>query len=284
MIIVVLVVLGLSLGSFVNALVWRLHKQEELAQSKKKTGQLTKQQLSITTGRSMCSHCHHPLAAKDLIPVFSWLALRGKCRYCHKPIPDTPLSELLVPALFVVSYMAWPTSLTSSQPSHIVHFVIWLFVLVGFVVLFLYDLRWFLLPNKIVYPLVGLSGAWAIYSVLSASAGQHWQQLLTVAGAVAVSSGIFYLLFQISNGRWIGGGDVKLGLAIGFVVGTALNGFLVLFIASLLGTFIALPGLISGKMGRATQLPFGPFLITATTIVVLYADRLTSWYSHLLNL
>jgi prepilin signal peptidase PulO-like enzyme (type II secretory pathway) len=284
MIIVLLVVFGLCLGSFVNALVWRLHKQDELAEApvKKKTAkQPSAAELSIVKGRSMCSHCHHPLAAEDLIPVISWLSLRGKCRYCHKPIPDTPVSELLVPALFILSYLAWPESLIGAAPAHIAHFVVWLLVLVGFVALFLYDLRWYLLPNKIVYPLVVLSGAWAAYNALTA--GSVWHQLLALLGALVVSSGIFYALYQLSDGRWIGGGDVKLGLAIGFLVGTPLHGFLVLFIASVLGTVVALPGLLTGKMHRTSKLPFGPFLMTATVIVVLYGDHFVHTYLRLLG-
>jgi leader peptidase (prepilin peptidase)/N-methyltransferase len=288
MIIVVLIVFGLSLGSFVNALVWRLYKQAELAEapvakSKKKAKALTGEELSIVKGRSMCSHCHHPLAAKDLIPVFSWLALRGKCRYCHKPIPDTPLSELLVPALFVISYLAWPESLAATQPNHIVHFVVWLLVLVGFVALTIYDFRWYILPNKVVYPLVALSGAWAIYNLFTVPGGQLIHHIITLIGALAVSSGIFYALYQLSDGRWIGGGDVKLGLIIGFLVGTGLKGFLALFIASLIGTIVAVPGLLSGKMQRTSRLPFGPFLITATVVVVLYGDRLVDWYTRLFS-
>jgi prepilin signal peptidase PulO-like enzyme (type II secretory pathway) len=286
MIIVLLVVFGLCLGSFVNALVWRLHTQDELAEAKpskakKKTKALTADELSIVKGRSMCLHCHHPLAAKDLVPVLSWLSLRGKCRYCHKPIPDTPLSELLVPTLFVLSYLAWPESLNGIFPAHIAHFVVWLLVLVGFVALILCDLHWYLLPNRIVYPLIALSGAWAVYNAITSYDVAH--KLLALLGALVVSSGIFYALYQLSSGRWIGGGDVKLGLVIGFMVGSGLHGFLVLFIASLLGTVVALPGLLTGKMQRTSKLPFGPFLIAATVIVVLYGDQLVNNYLRLLG-
>jgi prepilin signal peptidase PulO-like enzyme (type II secretory pathway) len=238
--------------------------------------------LSIAKGRSMCSHCYHPLAAKDLIPVVSWLWLRGKCRYCGHPIPDTPLSELLVPALFVISYFAWPETLVGGAATSVIHFIVWLLILVGFVALFLYDLRWYILPNRIVYPLVALSVGWALYDALSGPQVIH--HLLGLVGAVAVSSGIFYVLFVISDGRWIGGGDVKLGLVIGPLVGTALHSFLVLFIASLLGTIVALPGLLTGKMQRQSRLPFGPFLMAATVFTVLVGDQLIDWYTRILGM
>ena len=114
MIIVLLVVLGLCLGSFVNALIWRLHEQAT-ATGKKKPDKKYLARLSITKGRSMCSRCHHELAVKDLIPVFSWLSLGGKCRYCRKPIADNPLIEICMPLLFVASYIWWPVALAGWQ-------------------------------------------------------------------------------------------------------------------------------------------------------------------------
>jgi len=104
MIVVVLVVLGLCLGSFVNALVWRIHEQDRLTGKKKKPHKKQLDRLSILHGRSMCPDCHHELKPKDLVPLFSWLSLHGKCRYCHKPISwQYPVVELLTAGLFVFS-------------------------------------------------------------------------------------------------------------------------------------------------------------------------------------
>src|SRR5690348_8244818 len=115
MIVLLLGALGLGLGSFVNALVWRLHEQElaeeepKHKRAKGKARQLSAKELSIVSGRSMCPDCHHELAPQDLIPVLSWLWLRGKCRYCSKPISwQYPLVELVTAALFIVSYLSWP--------------------------------------------------------------------------------------------------------------------------------------------------------------------------------
>jgi prepilin signal peptidase PulO-like enzyme (type II secretory pathway) len=117
LIIVALIGFGLIFGSFVNALVWRMHAQDELKEqleklrAKKKTKDFEKtitesethlRELSMSKGRSMCSKCHHPLAPNDLVPLLSWLWLRGKCRYCRKPIEDTPLLEAGLPVAFVV--------------------------------------------------------------------------------------------------------------------------------------------------------------------------------------
>src|SRR5579864_137748 len=108
MIYVVLVVLGLSLGSFVNALVWRLHEQESVTKRRKSK----KVDLSILHGRSICPNCHHELAVRDLVPVLSWLSLKGTCRYCGKPISwQYPIVEAATASLFILSYVYWPADL-----------------------------------------------------------------------------------------------------------------------------------------------------------------------------
>jgi len=269
MIILILVVLGLAFGSFTNALVWRLHEQ---ATSKKKRGD---KRYSITKGRSMCVHCHHELAAKDLVPVLSWLELRGKCRYCHKPIDDTPLAEIGTAALFVASYIWWPLPFDAHGTFN---FIIWLVVLVGFVALLIYDLRWMLLPNRIIYPLIAIAGAAVLVNATVFGGGFT---VISQAGlAMSVTAGVFYLLFQLSDGKWIGGGDVKLGIIIGLLLSGLLQGFLVLFIASILGVLAVVPGMITRKVTVTSRIPFGPFLIVAAIIVKLFGASMILWYRH----
>ena len=265
-----MIILGLILGSFVNALVWRLRAQEEPTKAQKK---LKATELSMVTGRSMCSQCHHPLAAKDLVPVVSWLSLGGKCRYCSKPIQDTPLPELGLAALFVLSYMLWPTP---QQGTTLLMFIFWLIFLTGFMALAIYDIRWQLLPDKIVWPLVGLAAVQ--WGVLFVTERGGWSQALNTAGALLVASGLFWLIYQVSKGEWIGGGDVKLGLILGLLAGTPLKAMLMLFIASLIGTLAAVPVMLKQKTGKGIKLPFGPFLLAGCILVVLLGDKLISAY------
>src|SRR5690606_15326595 len=104
MVIIVLALLGLIFGSFVNALVYRLHEQSAQGKKQRTKGKVKNKQLSISKGRSICVHCKHELAWYDLIPVLSWLLLRGKCRYCHKPISrQYPVVELVTAAIFALS-------------------------------------------------------------------------------------------------------------------------------------------------------------------------------------
>jgi len=289
MIIVVLAVFGVIFGSFVNALVWRLHEREELRAQiielrKKKAGtqqvealSAKLQALSITTGRSMCPHCRHELAAKDLVPLLSWLSLRGECRYCHKPISwQYPLVEAFTGVLFAVSYISWPLVLHGAG---LFQFMLWLIFLVGFVALTVYDLRWFTLPDKIVLPLSGLA---AIQVVVVAVWLQSFSALWQPVAGAAIIFGLFWSLYQVSGGKWIGGGDVKLAVALGLLAGTPLKAFLVIFFASLLGTLVSIPILAQGKQGLKVHIPFGPYLLAAAIIVVLYGSHIMNWYQNLL--
>lgn len=262
MVLLLLIVAGLLLGSFVNALVWRLHEGRDWVRE-----------------RSECPHCHHKLAAKDLVPVLSWLWLKGKCRYCRKPIPDSPLVELVLPALFVVSYLFWPEDLSGGG---LFAFGFWLVFLVGFLALAVYDIKWFLLPNVIVFPLIGLAVLQVLGRVVFFDGG--WQDLLGSAIGAAVISGLFYLIYVVSKGKWIGFGDVKLAIALGILAGGALESLLILFVASVIGSLLALPLVLFGKANRKSYLPFGPMLIAGTIVVVLFGQDIINWYTDLVFL
>jgi prepilin signal peptidase PulO-like enzyme (type II secretory pathway) len=271
--IILLILLGLCFGSFINALIWRIHKQESLESKSQKA------EYSITRGRSMCMHCKHILEPRDLIPVFSWLLLHGKCRYCHKPIPDTPVSELLTPLLFLFSYAYWPLDFNNEGK---VLFGFWLVYLVGFVALALYDFRWYILPNRIVFPLMYVAAFQILVQLIFF--GLSIQDMVMILLSIAVGGGIFYLLFQISSGKWIGGGDVKLGFLIGAILANPALSILYIFTAALIGTFVSIPLLVAGKAKRSTHLPFGPFLLAAALIMNLFGTSLVNWYTTMIGI
>lgn len=259
MIIVILAVVGLCMGSFVNALVWRTHEG-----------------LSVARGRSMCPACKHTLGATDLIPVFSWLVLGGRCRYCGKPIPaQYPLVELVTAGLFVASYVWWPAAFSDPQKAV---FVLWLAILTGLVALAVYDAKWFLLPNRLIHPLAALAAVQA--AILVASAARPAAALLNTVLAVVIGGGIFYVLFQLSEGKWIGGGDVKLGGLLGLVVATPGRAILFIFFGSVLGTLASIPLMMKGRLRRNSQIPFGPFLIIGAILTVLFGADILHWYQR----
>jgi len=280
MITVILVIVGLCLGSFINALVWRLHSLAS-EKSKKKPNQRYLSQLSVMRGRSMCPNCKHQLAAQDLIPVVSWLVLKSRCRYCKKPISwQYPAVELATAMLFIASYVWWPATLSGAQISI---FVLWLMLIVGFMALIVYDLRWLLLPNRIIYPLAVIAVIMAAIEVITATGPAI--ALLNLLLAVLVGGGIFYVLFQISAGKWIGGGDVKLGWLLGLVAGTPARSLLLIFSAAVLGSLFSVPLLATKRLKRTSTIPFGPFLILAVIIVQLFGASIILWYRRtVLNL
>ncbi len=260
MVIAILLVLGLCFGSFVNAFVWRLHGHKDWVK-----------------GRSICVHCEHELAARDLVPVLSWLALKGKCRYCHKPISiQYPVVEAATALLFVGSYAFWPVDFTGSQ---VAIFGLWLVLLVGLMALLVYDLRWMLLPDKIILPLAGVA---ALQAVIVIAASSHpLRALVNMVLAVAVGGGVFYVLFQVSGGKWIGGGDVKLGWLLGVIASTPGRSLLLIFLAAVLGSLVSLPLLASKRLKPKSVIPFGPFLILGIIIVVLFGAHILDWYKQL---
>jgi prepilin signal peptidase PulO-like enzyme (type II secretory pathway) len=269
---VILFILGLALGSFVNALVWRLHEQTK--------PRAKKTDLSILKGRSICPHCRRRLSWYDLIPIISWLWLRGQCRYCRNPISvQYPVVELLMGLIFALSYLFWP------EPLHLsgqwILLATWLGCSVGLIALAVYDLRWMLLPNKLIYPtlLLAVIGRLAF---ITAFEKHLLHALLLWLFSVVIASGVFLALFIVSDGKWIGYGDVRLGLITGTLLADPQKSLAMLFLASLIGTLIILPGLARGNKSLASKLPYGPFLISATAILVVFGDSLLNWYKNLI--
>lgn len=274
MLTIFLALLGLCWGSFVNAAVWRLHQQE----TQKRLTATQRRKLSIVHGRSMCTHCRHVLAWYDLLPLVSWLALGGACRYCRKPIGwQYPVVESLTAATFVISYLVWPYGFDAAGW---VLFGFWLIYLVGFMALAVYDLRWMLLPNRIVYSLIVLTVLQVLFKLFvyddaSVVLGEAFWGFIAIGG-------LFYALFQVSGGRWIGGGDVKLGFMIGPLVGGPLNSVLVIFLASCVGSLVSLPMMVRKTLKPTSRIPFGPFLLLATVIVYLWGSRIVDISLNLL--
>lgn len=275
MVIAGLFIFGACLGSFVNALVWRVHEQEkESHKDKPDRGYL--KLLSVTKGRSLCPNCKHELAKKDLIPVLSWLSLKGRCRYCHKPISKQyPIVELSTALLYVASYIWWPYAIVGLQ---IAAFATWLLLATGLMALLVYDLKWMLLPDRIIYPLSLIAIIFAVFNFTDAI--NPARSILSCILSIIIGGGIFYVIYQVSNGKWIGGGDVKLGWLLGLVVGSPTKSVLMIFLASVIGSLVSIPLLLTNRMKRTSMIPFGPFLIIGAIITVLFGSNILDWYTQ----
>lgn len=281
---VALILTGACLGSFAGASVWRL-RARQLVEDKaageevdaaeyKRLAPLARKK--GTADRSIDLDTGKQLPWYDLIPIVSWLALRGKSRFSGKPIGAFEfIIELAVPVFFVVSYLLWPYDLQGWMA--ISQFVLWLAAGVTLAILFAYDMKWFLLPNAINFTLIGIGAASATLTVLGAP--ELVPALMSLLGAVLILSGLYFLLYVISKGQWIGFGDIKLGLGLALLLANWELAFIALFAANLVGTLIVLPSMIRGKITRATRVPFGPMLIAGAVIAQLAGMLILDWYT-----
>lgn len=278
-----LVLFGACLGSFAGAQVWRIRAKQlqadkaakepydhkEYARLKKLLGKKTAED------RSRCLECGHELQWIDLIPIVSWVALRGRCRKCKHPIGKFELfMELGVAAFFVLSFMFWPGELQT--PLEITHFVLWLIAGVIMAVLFAYDLKWFLLPDSYSLALAGVGAA--IVGITAVQAQDVGGTLLTALGGVAILSGLYAALYVLSRGRLIGFGDIKLGVGLALILVEWQLAAIALFLANFIGCLIVIPLLASKKLKRNSQVPFGPLLIAGAVLAWFLGWRLLDWY------
>lgn len=259
------VLLGLIVGSFLNVVVWRTV-----------TGD------SFVGGRSKCTSCGHPLGWRDLVPIVSYILLRGRCRYCKEPIPSRyPAVECATAVLFALGVAH---GISVGEAAIIVRDIVFLSFLI---VLFVIDLFWMVIPDRI--SIVAWFAAFALQMVIyreSFFCGGN--PLLCIGGhtwviflfASAVGGGFFYLQYVLSKKTWVGGGDIRLGAVMGMMLGWP-QVLIGLFIAYLLGSAVAVPLLILGKKGMKSAVPFGPFLVTSTVLMLLYGTPIMSWFSQL---
>jgi leader peptidase (prepilin peptidase)/N-methyltransferase len=282
-----LFIIGSALGSFAGAQVWRLRARqlvldkqagEKVSEKEyKRLLPLTKQ--SVVTDHSIDLDTGKRLPWYDLIPVLSWLLLRGRSRFSGKPIGYFEfLIELGVGVFFVTSFLLWPENLVT--PLQIIRFALWLLAGVCLAILFAYDAKWFLLPDRItlVFVILGLlyAGSFLVASKTPLDL------LVSIAGSLVILSGLYLLLYIISRGRWIGFGDIKLGVGLALFVVDWRLAFIALFLANLYGTLLVLPGLISGKLKRSTHVPFGPLLILGMITAVLVGNNILNWYMSII--
>lgn len=285
-------ILGAAFGSFAGAQVWRL-RARQLVEDKKAGEKVSAKELKklsplikkASKDRSRCLSCGHILAWYDLIPLVSWLSLRGKCRYCKKFIGWTEfLLEVGMAALFVLSVVLWPMLLAGFW--QILTLVLWLAALVLLAILFVYDLRWLLLPDIVNIPFIVLGAVFAGIKLCLAS--DVTSALTSLLGAVFVLSGIYLLLYLFSKARygedktWVGFGDVKLGLGLSLFLGNWLLAFAALFAANLIGTILVLPSMLTGKLRGNSRISFGPLLIAGFLIVWLFSESILNWYQFIL--
>ena len=242
--IIFIFVLGLIVGSFLNCVILRTYKGE-----------------SFIVGRSYCPKCKHDLKPWDLIPVLSYLILRGKCRYCGNKISSQyPLVELSTAIIFSFVYLQ--VGLTSEM-------IYLLAIMAIFIVIFVYDLKYYIIPDKFVFSGIILSAIWVFLT---------GDILITFASAIGASL-FFFLIWFFSKGLAMGFGDVKLAFLIGLLLGWP-NVIVGLFLGFFFGAIIGTISLLINQKNLKSEIPFAPFLLSGTFVALFWETRLCSGIYH----
>lgn len=266
-----LLLLGVVLGSFAGAQVWRVRARQ--LRTDKQTGHPYDKhewrqlrvllQGTLRDDRSRCLQCGHVLAWYDLLPIVSWLSTGGRCRYCQQFIGWFELvMELVLGVGLALSYLVWPWALPASS----LLFAVWVVVALVLMILAAYDAKWQLLPDPLNYGLMALGALFVLVRMTTL----HDVDLVSLTGAVALLAGLYGGLYAISRGAWIGFGDVKLCVGLALLLGDWRLAFMTLFFSNMLGCIIVLPGLARGQLNTRSQVPFGPLLIIGCVISLLF--------------
>lgn len=262
-------IIGAVVGSFVNVVILRLAGGK-----------------SLLWPPSHCPHCRHRLALFDLIPVISFIFLRGHCRYCRQKISwQYPLVEAATSLLFLaatiigVYHQAIPhpwygldqfcffSSVTACINFFPELLRDWL-VIVFLIIIFVYDLKWRLILDRVVLPAI------AIVFIFNLLLGANWLNLVLAA---AVGGGFFALQFLLSRGRWIGGGDLRVGALLGVLLGWPAV-ILAIFLAYIAGAIVSVILIIVKGRKLASEIPFAVFLAPAALFTLWFGERIISWY------
>ncbi len=256
----IIFIFGTIVGSFLNCVIYRL------APHQYNGGGFLK-------GRSYCPLCKHTLSWQDLVPVLSFLFLKGKCRHCQKKISwQYPLVELSTGILFLLIYL-----INRGPSSVIFNWVVGSFL----IIIFIYDLKHYIIPDKIIYPAIIIALIFNyLASVYGSEGGEEIYlfdyQFLSAFGAAA----FFLLIVLISRGKWMGVGDIKLAFLMGLILGWP-NILVALFSAFFIGAVIGTGLIAAGRKKLSSEVPFGPFLVTGTFLAMLCGEEIIDWYLNL---
>lgn len=263
-----LFIFGLAFGSFLNAFEYRLFTKKDWVKS-----------------RSHCPNCKHELSAFDLIPVLSWLFLGGKCRYCSKKISwQYPAVELIMGVLFVgYGYILFQTEQPWLFPTVLdfTNLIFGLIVIWSLIFFTVYDLKYGLIPDKVLFPLIGLTFVRNI--VFSFCRECPWEfptEFLNHLLTAVLAGGFFFLIIYFTKGRGMGGGDMKLVFWFGLLLG-GVPTLLSLYIGFIVGGIYGAIVLLIGKKKFGQTVPFGPFLCLGVIVVLFAQDYLVDWANQI---
>lgn len=237
---------GLIFGSFYNVLIYRLPKDQ-----------------SIINPPSTCGHCQHQLKALDLIPVLSYVILKGRCRYCHEKVSvQYPLVELAIGFIFLILYNLYGLNIYFIKATVLTSIVF---------VMSMIDLKHYIIPDEIsIFTIItGLMFFFIIGDLSFKSLGL----------AFLIGGGFLFIIAVIGP---MGGGDIKIMAGFALYLGLERT-ILALMLSFILGGVIGLLLILLKIKGRKDYMPFGPFLGLGTLISFIYFNEIFTWYINILR-
>lgn len=249
---ILILIYGLIIGSFLNVCIYRIPREE-----------------SIAFPSSHCPNCGTSLKWYDNIPLFSYLSLGGKCRYCKEPISKQyPIVEALNAVLYIIMFVRFGFT---------IDFIFYSLVSSVLIVITFIDLKEMIIPDILVIILLILS---VLYKVINYYMGVSPNILSSIVG-LFLAGGLFLAIVLLSGGG-MGGGDVTLIAALGFILGVKYI-LLSIFLSFLFGAIISIFLLAAKIKTRKDPIPFGPFIILAFFITVLWGQVIIDFYIGLMG-
>jgi len=242
-------IFGTIVGSFLNCVIYRLEQGQ-----------------SFLKGRSYCPHCKHTLSWQDLVPLLSFLFLKGKCRYCKKPISwRYPLVEIFTGIVFLSIFLF-----------NIQYSIFYILISCFLIIIFVYDLKHYIIPDSVIYPAIIVSGMWYFVYGILLNRSTLYDIRYTIYVALGAAT-FFLLIVLVSRGKWMGVGDIKLAFLMGLILGWP-NILVALFSAFFIGAIIGTGLIMAGRKKLSSEVPFGPFLVMGTFLAMLWGGEIVDWY------
>ncbi len=242
-------VLGSLWGSFSNVCIYRLPKN-----------------YGVVFSRSFCPNCNNKIKWFDNIPFLSYLFLKGKCRSCNNKISfQYFLIEFLSAVSFVTIYYFYGVSIVT---------LLLLVLSIFFIIIFFIDLKHFIIPNELTFPLMGIGFIKSFNPNLDQTIFPNY--INSLIGGVLGYLIIWLIIFfykKFRNKEGMGLGDAKLMSAIGFWFGWASIPF-VIFLSSIIALIIVLPSLINKSKNMSAQIPFGPYIIIGCLVYISFGNQI----------
>lgn len=265
------------MGSFLNCVVYRMENKK-----------------SFLRGRSFCPKCKHTLAWHDLIPIFSFLSLKGRCRYCKEKIAiQYLLVEMATGALLILNFKFLIFNQFFIFNFEFLIITAYLILINSLlVVIFIYDLKHYIIPDNIVFSAIAVAFLGDLFGFFNFRHLDFFKNFdfgfrifenfkMPLIAAIS-AGGFFFLMWLISRGEWLGFGDVKLALFMGLFLGWP-NVLTALFFAFISGSVIGLFLIVAQKKKMKSQVPFGPFLIAGTFFALFWGEKIINWYLGLIT-